>query len=117
VPDQRAWGLAAQALLPRSFNFELQCSRQDAIILSLGASTVSLWKTSSSTKPATAEQLLVRAVLDAPMFGTGGAGTHARAGGAAARGGGRCPRRCSGWTLGPRRGPSSPTSWRARRTW
>ncbi|HEV8264308.1 MAG TPA: DEAD/DEAH box helicase [Gemmatimonadales bacterium] len=68
----RAWGLALRKRFCRSFNFELQAAAtEDAIILSLGPQhSFPLEDVFSYLKPATAEQLLVQAMLDAPMFGT-----------------------------------------------
>src|SRR5204863_110347 len=56
----------------RSFNFELQAAAtEDAIILSLGPQhSFPLEDVFQYLKPATAEHLLVQAMLDAPVFGT-----------------------------------------------
>src|SRR6267154_595940 len=68
----RAWGLALRKRFCRSFNFELQAAAtEDAIILSLGAQhSFPLEDVFQYLKPATAEHLLVQAMLDAPVFGT-----------------------------------------------
>ena len=68
----RAWGLALRKRFCRSFNFELQAAAtEDAIILSLGAQhSFPLDEVFQYLKPATAEHLLVQAMLDAPVFGT-----------------------------------------------
>jgi len=68
----RAWGLALRKRFCRSFNFELQAAAtEDAIILSLGAQhSFPLDEVFQYLKPATAETLLVQAMLDAPVFGT-----------------------------------------------
>ncbi|MBF2905342.1 ATP-dependent DNA helicase, partial [Pseudomonas aeruginosa] len=67
----RAWGLALRKRFCRSFNFELQAAAtEDAIILSLSTSHSfpldEVWRYLHS---ASAEHLLVQAVLDAPLFG------------------------------------------------
>ena len=66
----RAWGLALRKRFCRSFNFELQAAAtEDAIVLSLSTSHSfvldEVWR---YLKPGTAEQLLVQALLDAPLF-------------------------------------------------
>jgi ATP-dependent Lhr-like helicase len=66
----RAWGLALRKRFCRTFNFELQAAAtEDAIILSLSASHSfpldEVWRYLRST---TAEQILVQALLDAPLF-------------------------------------------------
>ena len=68
----RAWGLALRKRFCRSFNFELQAAAtEDAILLSLGAQhSFPLDEVFQYLKPATAETLLVQAMLDAPVFGT-----------------------------------------------
>src|ERR1051325_3965943 len=68
----RAWGLALRKRFCRSFNFELQAAAtEDAIILSLGPQhSFPLDDVFQYLKPATAEHLLVQAMLDAPVFGT-----------------------------------------------
>ncbi len=68
----RAWGLALRKRFCRSFNFELQAAAtEDAIVLSLGPQhSFPLEDVFHYLNPATAEQLLVQAMLDAPMFGT-----------------------------------------------
>ena len=67
----RAWGLALRKRFCRTFNFELQAAAsEDAIILSLSAghsfALEEVWRYLPS---ATAEHILVQAVLDAPLFG------------------------------------------------
>ncbi|HEX4600192.1 MAG TPA: DEAD/DEAH box helicase, partial [Gemmatimonadales bacterium] len=68
----RAWGLALRKRFCRSFNFELQAAAtEDAIVLSLGAQhSFPLDDVFQYLQPATAEQLLVQAMLVAPMFGS-----------------------------------------------
>jgi ATP-dependent Lhr-like helicase len=68
----RAWGLALRKRFCRSFNFELQAAAtEDAIVLSLGPQhSFPLEDVFQYLKPATAEHLLVQAMLDAPVFGT-----------------------------------------------
>ncbi|HEU5260876.1 MAG TPA: DEAD/DEAH box helicase [Gemmatimonadales bacterium] len=68
----RAWGLALRKRFCRSFNFELQAAAtEDAIVLSLGPHhSFPLEDVFQYLKPATAEHLLVQAMLDAPVFGT-----------------------------------------------
>jgi len=67
----RAWGLALRKRFCRTFNFELQAAAsEDAIVLSLSTSHSfeldEVWRYLNS---ASAEHLLVQAVLDAPLFG------------------------------------------------
>lgn len=67
----RAWGLALRKRFCRTFNFELQAAAsEDAIILSLSAghsfALDDVWRFLPS---ASAEQVLIQAVLDAPLFG------------------------------------------------
>jgi len=68
----RAWGLALRKRFCRSFNFELQAAAtEDAIVLSLGPHhSFPLEDVFQYLQPATAEQLLVQAMLVAPMFGS-----------------------------------------------
>ncbi|MBX7271257.1 DEAD/DEAH box helicase [Stutzerimonas chloritidismutans] len=67
----RAWGLALRKRFCRTFNFELQAAAtEDAIILSLSTShsfpLAEVWRYLHS---ASAEQVLIQAMLDAPLFG------------------------------------------------
>ena len=67
----RAWGLALRKRFCRTFNFELQAAAsEDAIVLSLSTSHSftldEVWRYLSSRS---AEQLLIQALLDAPLFG------------------------------------------------
>ena len=67
----RAWGLALRKRFCRTFNFELQAAAsEDAIVLSLSTTHSfeldDIWRYLHS---ATAEQVLIQAVLDAPLFG------------------------------------------------
>ncbi|HEY1043073.1 MAG TPA: helicase-related protein, partial [Telluria sp.] len=66
----RAWGLALRKRFCRTFNFELQAAAtEDAIILSLStAHSFPLDEVWRYLKSGTAEQILVQALLDAPMF-------------------------------------------------
>ena len=68
----RAWGLALRKRFCRQFNFELQASAlEDSIVLSLGPThSFPLEDCTSFLKSATARDVLVQALLDAPMFGT-----------------------------------------------
>ena len=68
----RAWGLALRKRFCRTFNFELQASAlEDSIVLSLGPShSFPLEDVKNFLKPASAREVLVQALLDAPMFGT-----------------------------------------------
>ena len=67
----RAWGLALRKRFCRTFNFELQAAAtEDTIILSLSTShsfpLAEVWRYLHS---ASAEQVLIQAMLDAPLFG------------------------------------------------
>ncbi|HEY2022460.1 DEAD/DEAH box helicase [Paraburkholderia sp.] len=67
----RAWGLALRKRFCRSFNYELQAAAtEDAIVLSLTGSHSfvldDVWRYLHSNS---AEQLLIQALLDAPLFG------------------------------------------------
>ncbi len=68
----RAWGLSLRKRMCRQFNFELQASAlEDSIVLSLGPThSFPLDEVRRYLKAATARELLVQALLDAPMFGT-----------------------------------------------
>ena len=68
----KAWGLALRKRLCRKFNFELQASAlEDSIVLSLGPThSFALDEVQHYLKSATARDILVQALLDAPMFGT-----------------------------------------------
>ncbi|AET91291.1 DEAD/DEAH box helicase domain-containing protein [Burkholderia sp. YI23] len=67
----RAWGLALRKRFCRTFNFELQAAAtEDAIVLSLtGSHSFALDEVWRYLKSATAEHLLIQALLDAPLFG------------------------------------------------
>ncbi len=67
----RAWGLALRKRFCRTFNFELQAAAtEDAIILSLSTShSFPLDEVSRYLHSNSAEQVLIQALLDAPMFG------------------------------------------------
>lgn len=67
----RAWGLALRKRFCRSFNFELQAAAtEDALILSLSTRhsfpLEDVWRYLHSNS---AEQVLIQALLDAPLFG------------------------------------------------
>jgi len=67
----RAWGLALRKRFCRTFNFELQAAAtDDAIILSLTLAhsfvLTDVWR---YLRTATAEHVLIQALLDAPLFG------------------------------------------------
>ncbi|MCI0418923.1 MAG: DEAD/DEAH box helicase, partial [Acidobacteria bacterium] len=68
----RAWGLALRKRFCRKFNFELQAAAtEDAIILSLSPShSFPLADVFSYLKSSSVRDLLVQALLDAPMFTT-----------------------------------------------
>ncbi|SFI74470.1 ATP-dependent helicase Lhr and Lhr-like helicase [Stutzerimonas kunmingensis] len=67
----RAWGLALRKRFCRTFNFELQAAAtEDAIILSLSTShSFPLGEVWRYLHSASAEQVLIQALLDAPLFG------------------------------------------------
>jgi ATP-dependent Lhr-like helicase len=67
----RAWGLALRKRFCRRFNFELQAAAtEDAIVLSLSTShSFPLEEVARYLHSATALDVLVQAVLDAPLFG------------------------------------------------
>jgi ATP-dependent Lhr-like helicase len=67
----RAWGLALRKRFCRSFNFELQAAAtDDAIVLSLGTQhSFPLDDVFRYLNSKTVRELLVQALLDAPMFG------------------------------------------------
>ena len=66
----RAWGLALRKRFCRQFNFELQAAAtEDAIVLSLSTShSFPLDEVSRYLRSATALDVLVQALLDAPLF-------------------------------------------------
>ncbi|HTJ93551.1 MAG TPA: DEAD/DEAH box helicase [Pararobbsia sp.] len=66
----RAWGLTLRKRFCRTFNFELQAAAtEDAIILSLTTShSFALEEVWKYLRSATAEHLLIQALLDAPLF-------------------------------------------------
>ncbi|MDY0745611.1 DEAD/DEAH box helicase [Paucibacter sp. R3-3] len=67
----RAWGLALRKRFCRQFNFELQAAAtEDAIQLSLStAHSFELAEVARYLNSATAEHVLVQALLDSPLFG------------------------------------------------
>ena len=67
----RAWGLALRKRFCRKFNFELQAAAtEDAIVLSLSTShSFPLIEVSKYLHSSSAEDILVQALLDAPLFG------------------------------------------------
>jgi len=67
----RAWGLALRKRFCRSFNFELQAAASDdAIVLSLGTiHSFPLEEVFRYLNSKTVRDVLVQALLDAPMFG------------------------------------------------
>lgn len=67
----RAWGLALRKRFCRTFNFELQAAAtEDAIVLSLSTShSFPLAEVARYLHSATALDVLVQALLDAPLFG------------------------------------------------
>ncbi|MGV8923730.1 MAG: DEAD/DEAH box helicase [Thermomonas sp.] len=66
----KAWGLALRKRFCRKFNFELQAAAtEDAIILSLSTShSFPLIEVMSYLHSTNAEQVLIQALLDAPLF-------------------------------------------------
>lgn len=68
----RAWGLALRKRFCRGFGFELQAAaNEEAIVLSLGAQhSFPLEEVFDYLHPETARDLLIQAVLPAPMFKT-----------------------------------------------
>ena len=66
----RAWGLALRKRFCRQFNFELQAAAtEDAIVLSLSTShSFPLEEVAHYLHSNTAEQVLIQALLDAPLF-------------------------------------------------
>jgi ATP-dependent Lhr-like helicase len=66
----RAWGLALRKRFCRSYNFELQAAAtDDAIVISLGTQhSFPLEEVFGYLKAETVRDLLVQALLDAPMF-------------------------------------------------
>ncbi|HZI73722.1 MAG TPA: hypothetical protein VFD73_06780, partial [Gemmatimonadales bacterium] len=68
----RAWGLALRKRFCRQFNFELQAAAtEDALLLSLGPQhSFPLESVFQFLHPETVGEILVQALLDAPMFGT-----------------------------------------------
>ena len=66
----RAWGLALRKRFCRSFNFELQAAAtDDAIVLSLGVQhSFPLDQVFAYLNSKTVRELLIQALLDAPMF-------------------------------------------------
>ncbi|MET0383139.1 MAG: DEAD/DEAH box helicase [Burkholderiaceae bacterium] len=67
----RAWGLALRKRFCRQFNFELQAAAiEDAIVLSLSTShSFPLDEVARYLRSSTALDVLVQALLDAPLFG------------------------------------------------
>lgn len=67
----RAWGLALRKRFCRQFNFELQAAAtEDAIVLSLSTShSFPLEEVAHYLHSNTAEEVLIQALLDAPLFG------------------------------------------------
>ena len=66
----RAWGLALRKRFCRQFNFELQAAAtEDAIVLSLSTShSFPLEEVARYLHSSTAEQVLIQALLDSPLF-------------------------------------------------
>lgn len=67
----KAWGLALRKRFCRKFNFELQAAaNDDAIILSLGSThSFPLEEVFGYLSPDTVRDVLIQAMLDAPVFG------------------------------------------------
>jgi ATP-dependent Lhr-like helicase len=68
----RAWGLALRKRFCRQFNFELQAAAtEEALLLSLGPQhSFPLENVFRFLHPDTVANILIQALLDAPMFGT-----------------------------------------------
>ena len=68
----RAWGLSLRKRFCRKFNFELQAAAlEDSLVLSLGAThSFPLEEPAKYLHPNSAQEILVQAILQAPMFGT-----------------------------------------------
>ncbi|HEY2806075.1 MAG TPA: DEAD/DEAH box helicase [Gemmatimonadales bacterium] len=68
----KAWGLALRKRFCRQFKFELQAAAtEDALLLSLGPQhSFPLTDVFRYLHPESVEEILVQALLDAPMFGT-----------------------------------------------
>ena len=68
----KAWGLSLRKRFCRQFNFELQAAAtEDALLLSLGPQhSFPLADVFRYLNPDSVEDILVQALLDAPMFGT-----------------------------------------------
>jgi ATP-dependent Lhr-like helicase len=66
----RAWGLALRKRFCRKFNFELQAAAlEDSLVLSLGPThSFALDEVVRYVRPGEARDVLVQALLDAPMF-------------------------------------------------
>ena len=66
----RAWGLALRKRFCRTFNFELQAAaNEDSIVISLGSvHSFPLQEVYAYLQSASVEDVLVQALLDAPMF-------------------------------------------------
>ena len=66
----RAWGLALRKRFCKQFNFELQASAlEDSLILSLGEThSFKIADVAAYLKPETVRDVLIQALLDAPMF-------------------------------------------------
>lgn len=66
----RAWGLALRKRFCRHFNFELQAAAlEDSLILSLGEThSFDIQDVPGFLKPGSVRQVLIQALLDAPMF-------------------------------------------------
>jgi len=66
----RGWGLALRKKFCRHFNFELQAAAlEDSIVLSLGAThSFAIADVIKYLNPATVREVLIQALLDAPMF-------------------------------------------------
>jgi ATP-dependent Lhr-like helicase len=68
----RAWGLALRKRFCRKFNFELQAAAtENNVILSLGPThSFPLAEVANYLNPQTVREILIQALLAAPMFGT-----------------------------------------------
>ncbi len=68
----RAWGLALRKRFCRKFNFELQAAAtEDSIVLSLGPThSFPLQEVAGYLRAHNAREILIQALLAAPMFGT-----------------------------------------------
>jgi len=87
-------GLALRKRFCRSFNFELQAAAtEDAIVLSLGPQhSFALDQVFQYLQPGTVREILIQAMLDAPVFPPAGVGTRRAPWRSCGTGGAQSPR-------------------------